>query len=72
MGVGCGGGQKEPLHPRVVLGSELRPERVGIRRGEKRAAVALRATPRGLRNWMDRGTVGHDSDYRGWHICRAR
>lgn len=21
---------------------------------------------------MDRGTVGHDSDHRGWHICRAR
>lgn len=33
MGVGCGGGHKEPLHPRVGLGSELRPERGGIKEG---------------------------------------
>lgn len=49
-GVRRGGGrtempEKEPLRPSVGLGSELRPERVGVGGGGQREAVAFRATP---------------------------
>lgn len=62
------------MNPSAGLRSELIPIRVGKGGGmrSREGMVTWRMTPQvsGLGDWMERGAIGHDREYRGW--CRLQ